>query len=353
MIHNNVEFHNTMDLDPVSVGGLALRRFPADVRRSLSPLGQLVAQESTGCEVRFVTDAENIRVSVSALPCALAPHEVHHLDVVVFRGPFYHSVTRMEPGRMQHLHLTDIGGMMKQAFQALKPTVQNAGYFDHNVWRIYFGRYTALFHEIETYGHPIRPPAAEEKPRSRMLSYGSSITHGACATMNHMCYAQQAARWLRMDALNLGLSGSCRCEPEMATFLANRDDWDVITLELGINMRGEFSKDEFRERTSRLIESILKSHPDKPIVLITIFPNGQSTRNAVKTCDAQTRENEFNDVLRHHAERLQHPNLHLVEGTDMLTDYDGMHRDLIHPGDYGHTQMGVNLARILQERVLS
>ena len=44
-------------------------------------------------------------------------------------------------------------------------------------------------------------------------------------------------------------------------------------------------------------------------------------------------------------EELQHPHLHLIEGRDILTDYSGITTDLIHPGDYGHSEMGLNLAR--------
>ena len=39
-----------------------------------------------------------------------------------------------------------------------------------------------------------------------------------------------------------------------------------------------------------------------------------------------------------------HPNAHLVEGPELLTDISGLSADLIHPADYGMLEMGQRLA---------
>ncbi|MDD7984405.1 sulfatase-like hydrolase/transferase [Lentisphaera marina] len=59
MIYENIEFHNNVELEPASGGGLAIRRYPKAVRDSLCQLGRLVSQESAGCELRFVTESPN------------------------------------------------------------------------------------------------------------------------------------------------------------------------------------------------------------------------------------------------------------------------------------------------------
>lgn len=349
MIHGDIELHNTVEIEPAPGGGLLLRRFPRALRERLSALGRLVSQESAGCELRFVTEAESIRLSVSSLPSSLAPWELHNQDLFVFKGAFFHSHLRLEPGKVNHIHLTDIGGTVRNAFLALKPEVRDTDYFAHTVWRVMFGRYPAVFHELDTYGYPVRPPAPGEKPRRRMLCYGSSITHGASPTLYHLCYVQVAARLMKADALNQGLSGSCLCEKEMADYLASRDDWDLATLELGVNMRGSFSPDQFRTRSRYLLERIIAEHPDRPIVLITIFPNAQSPENARDAGQVQQTQMAFDEILREAVRELRHPNLHLIEGRDVLTDYSGITKDLIHPGDYGHMEMGRNLAARIGE----
>jgi lysophospholipase L1-like esterase len=345
MIYGSIELHNTVELEPASGGGVHLCRFPKEVRDSLSPLGRMVALESAGCELRFVTEAENLRVAVSSLPSTLAPWELHNQDVFIFKGSFFHSHLRLEPGKINHLNLVDIGGTVKKSFLTLKPGVRDTDYFSHHVWRVLFGRYPAVLHEVDTYGYPVRPPRPDELPKRRILFYGSSITNGASPTLYHLCYVQQAARHLQADALNQGLSGSCLCEPEIARYLAGREDWDVISLELGVNMREGFSVDEFRARSGGLIRQIIARHPAKPVFLTTIFPNGQSPENAIEDSDMQHKQEAFCQILRDTVEELGHPLLHLIEGREVFPDYSGITRDLVHPGDYGHMEMGRNLAQ--------
>jgi len=351
MIHGDLELNNTVELEPAAGGGVYLRRFPKQVRDVLSPLGRMVSQESAGCELRFVTAAPNIRLVVSSVPSPLAPHELHNQDLVIFKGAFFHSHVCLEPGKINHLHLTDITGDLQKGVDGLKPEVRDTEYFSSNVWRVLFGCYAAVFHELDTYGYAVRPPLETEKPRRRMLCYGSSITNGASPTMYHMCYVQQAARHLKADVFNQGLSGACLCEPEMAEYLAARDDWDLITLELGVNMRGTFTPEDFEKRSRYLIETVSGAHLKKPVCLITVYPNAESSENAAEPSELQARQSAYCEILRRIAAENSSGNLHLLEGADLLTDYSGMTRDLIHPGDYGHTEMGWNLAAAVRRKI--
>jgi len=352
MIHEDLEFNNTVELEPAAGGGVYLRRFPKHVRDVLSPLGRMVSQESAGCELRFITAAPNIRLAVSSLPSPLAPYELHNQDLFIFKGAFFHSHVRLEPGKVNHIHLNDITGEVKKRFDGLKPEVRDTDYFSSKVWRVMFGRYAAVFHELDTYGYAVRPPLEAEKPQRRMLCYGSSITNGASPTMYHLCYVQQAARRLKADVFNQGLSGSCLCESEMADYLAGRSDWDFITLELGVNMRGTFTPEEFGKRSCHLVGRVASAHPDKPVFLITVYPNAESPENAAKPSDMQARQSAYCEILRTIAAENRSGNLHLLEGADLLTDYSGMTKDLIHPGDYGHTEMGWNLASAVRRKIV-
>lgn len=351
MIDHSFYFHNGVEFSPSSGGGHYVRRFPARLREALSPLGRMVSADSAGCEIRFVTDAESIRIDLAAQSIGIHPHELHNLDVTVFRGPFIHSHWRLQPGRINHLHLTDIGGGDGIAFAALRPAVRDTPYFHQNVWRILLGRYAAILHAVDTYGYPVRPPHAHEQPRLKMLCYGSSITNGASPSVHHLSYIYQAARQLGIDVFNQGLSGSCRLEKEVADYLADRTDWDFITLELGVNVRREYSKAQFAERVRCLLGRLAHAHPDKPAVLITIFPNAHSPEIALVSCDVQQRQVEFDDVLRLAAAEQWHPHLHVFDGSNILADPGGLTRDLIHPGDYGHTEMGHRLAALIRKHI--
>lgn len=336
MIFKNIDFHNVMELEQVDgFSGLRLQRFPKNIRNALGYKehikGRFVAQTSTGCEIRFITSGNSARISLSSLD--------DDGDVIVYKGNFFHSHYKLKTGVISTLHLE---GTMP--FSEVKPDVLQGFPFSSSLWRVLIaGRYCAVFHGIDSFGYDLRPPYKNEVPAARWLAYGSSITHGSAAFFHSNSYIQQAAKRLKVDVLCNGLGGSCICEREMADFLAERGDWDFITLELGVNMRLLFTEKEFEERTGYLIKTLLAKNPDKPVVIITIFPNRSDCFLKEKQIVA-VRNRAFNEILRNIYSDIYNKNLYLIKGSDLLTDFSGLTCDLLHPSDYGHIIMGENLA---------
>lgn len=62
------------------------------------------------------------------------------------------------------------------------------------------------------------PPYAAENP---VVFYGSSITHGACASRPGNSYPAMLGRMLDTDIINLGFSGSALGEPLMADYISS------------------------------------------------------------------------------------------------------------------------------------
>jgi lysophospholipase L1-like esterase len=333
MIKDNVYFHNVMEMEEdARAGGVHLYRYPKQVRHALGDRGRFISEEASGCEIRFVTEAPIIRVTLSIPEC--------DGDIFVYKGGLFHSQHRLQAGNALTLQLEEPARLR----QVDRKQMLRSG-FAPEVWRICLGRYTCVWKGLNTFGHPVRPPHAEETPKLRWLAYGSSITHGIYN--QPMAYIQQTARRLGVDVYNCGLAGSCLCEKEAADFLAARDDWDVATLELGVNMRGSFTAEQFQERTAYLLEQLVEKHPDKPIFLITIYPNfATHMANEVTETDLK-----YNEILREHVRKLNHVNLHLVEGSMVLDDFSGLSVDLVHPGEYGHMRMGENLATLMRQAV--
>jgi lysophospholipase L1-like esterase len=344
--HQGVGLHNVMELEPAPGGGVFLRRFPRSVREAMSPLGRMVAQESAGCELRFVTDAASFRLTLGSLPSVLGPWELHNQDVFILRGGFVHSHHRIRPGQLNHINVLNIAGT--DAFAGIQPATARRCGFAPQVWRVLLGRYPAVFHELDTYGYDRRPPRGEEVPAITWLAYGSSITHGASPTVHLNAYLYHAARVAGVNVINQGLSGSCLCEPQVADYLAGREDWQVITLELGVNMRTSFTPDEFAQRATHLVEQLRQRRPDGRLVLITIYPNSASAGITAQP-DGQNAQRElaFNDTLRQIVAQRRDPMISLVEGRDILTELDTT-VDLVHPSDYGHARMGEQLGQRLK-----
>jgi len=344
MIYINIEFFNVWELEEVEgFNGVRLQRFPKSVRDTLGTesyqKGRLVAQHSTGSEIRFVTDSRHVRLLLSTVEA--------DGDILVYRGNFFHSKHSVKAGVITPINLEE-----PAAFANVKQEALEVGHFSSKVWRIMFNRYCLVFHGIDTFGRMVRPPNENEVPQIKWLAYGSSITHGSSAQTFENAYVEQAAKRLKVDVKCCGLSGACYCEKEVADFIAKQAEWDLVTLELGVNMRGAFTTEEYEQRVTYLIKTITENNPEKPVVMISIFPNHQDFTANEDNIQA-VRSREFDEVLKKVYSQFKSPYLFLISGKDILTDFTALSCDLLHPSAFGHILMGENLANRLRPLINS
>lgn len=340
MIFENIEFHNVAELERVpGISGYKLQRFPKEVRNALGheehERGRFYVQKPVGCEIRFVTDAKFIRVSLSAVD--------QDGLVLIYRGNFFHSYHILKAGVITTLHLECPSKFTEVEADCLR------GYsFSTDVWRLQFGKDAEiLFHCIDTFGHSLRIPRKDEVPILKWLVYGSSITFGGNALLYSNAYIQQAARRLGVDVLNKAIAGSCFCEKIVANYLADCEEWDFIMLELGVNMRGRFTVEEYEIRVKYLLEKIIEKNPTKPIIVTGIYPN--SALYSLDKKNSITSSNYiFEQVLSEIIKNMSNENLYYIPGKDILTDFSGLCTDLLHPSDYGHIIIGEDLSRKLE-----
>ena len=328
-----IEFHNTHP-EPREGGAWQLPRYPTLVRHVLNERGRMIAMDSCGTELRFVTPAPNIRITLTA--------EDADTEIQVYCGPFLHVTHRLEKGVPTALSLT-----LSERFSEASDDVLASGGFSTDVWRIAPGRAAILFHHLETFGHPVRPPRANEKPTVTWLAYGSSITHS-----HHGGYPFHAARLLHWDVHCKGLSGACHIEREAADYLAAtaaQTCAGIITAELGVNMRGTYTVEEFADRAAYLVKALRTSNPQTPISLITTFTN--SAHHARRDTLSAQRQRGFDAALRDIVVTSTDACLHLIEGAELLSDFTLLGADVLHPTPSGHALMGHLLAERLRPLV--
>ncbi|WP_043587573.1 GDSL-type esterase/lipase family protein [Geminisphaera colitermitum] len=325
----SLEFHNA-HLDPREGGTWQLSRYPAPVRHALNERGRMVTMDACGVEIRFVTPAKNIRVTLTA--------EDADTDVQVYCGAFLHLTQRLTRGIPTAITLTP-----PERFPEATDAALASGGWSPDVWRIAPGRAAFLFHHLETFGHPVRPPTPAEKPAINWLAYGSSITHS-----HHAGYPYHAARLLHWNLWGKGLSGACHIEKEAADYLAAtaaQIKASIITAELGVNMRGDYTVETFAERAAYLLKTLRSQNPGTPIVLITAFTNSAHYARAPRA--DFDRQHGFDAALRDLVARTRasgDTHVHLIEGTELLTDFTLLSADVLHPTPSGHALMGHNLA---------
>lgn len=340
IIRDNLEFHAGELREAPGFRGVQLARIPKEIGDRLNQRGKFIAADSVSTEIRFVTDAPMIELSLSAVKPEFG---LDLLEVRVFFGNFEIPTNFwLKPGVVTTLRLTP----QNLGIRKIKPEFLRKGPgigFAPNVIRLTPQRGGLIYCGINTFGAAVRPPLPEEKPAKSCLFYGSSITNSTLEG-----FPVVAGKALGVDVINLGMSGSCHIEPELADWMAAREDWDLAVIELGINAMA-MTPEEFRGRADHLLDAFTSRHPRKPLVLLTIFPSFARSEFLIEPKEQEEdRDAQFCEILRElHARYAKKGKVHLIEGKDILTDLTGLGADFLHPKSYGHALMGLNLARRL------
>lgn len=339
MIYKNVELHNVEEVKNTNDGGIELYRFPFEYIDSLKiTQSTVVSRSNAGCEIRFVSDAKVIWVTMGA--------RLNDLKLTVFCGDLFNKEITIEAGKKVTFELLYNDSFDKVDETVLKGTNDR---FSNNVWRIYINgddNSYCTFYDIQGLDGIIRPPKDDEKPSIKWLAYGSGVTYGKGAKNTLNSYIQQTANRLGVDVLNKGMVNSCFCEKEMIGYI-NNAKWDILSLEIGADMYWHKTK-EFKKRVEYTIKEIYKLNSDKKIFVITPFPN---IYGLGKDKDLFDKNIEYTKILRDIVEEISSDNVRLIFGDNILNNKSYLSCDLINPSEYGHIRMGENLANLLKERI--
>ncbi|MBX3412626.1 MAG: SGNH/GDSL hydrolase family protein [Pirellulales bacterium] len=172
-------------------------------------------------------------------------------------------------------------------------------------------------------------PARAEGHAKPLVFYGTSITHGACASRPGMCHPAILGRRFDRPVINLGFSGNGRMEPEVAELLAEIDA-GVYILDCLPNIGAE----EVLVRTKPCVEILRKAHPETPIVLV----EDRSYSDAFLVTGKHERNRTSREALRKMFDELKSAgdeNLYYLEGDKLLGDDNEGTVDSSHPTDLG------------------
>jgi len=339
MQYENVILHNTEEANEVEGrDGLRLQRVPESVRVELNPSAQEKMLNPDNAEIRFRLRSGPVKLTLSS---------EGHTDAVVLFGQFQ--------ANGEFVRLTDqkqtIEITLPERLAQLDPQHCEGMTFNPRVCRIVFGRLANSPVYIHSVQGDVEPPSPDDVPKTRYLAYGTSITHGASASRPYLSYAAQTAWRLGADLINLGSGGSALCEHAIADHIAGRQDWNIASLALSVNMIGGFSREEFRERCAYMVNAVAGSDTGRSVFCITLYPHWRDFGGALAGEEDTKKAADFRDILRAIVRDCPHPNVHLVEGPDILDNISGLGSDLLHPTDLGMIRMGENLAAAIKRRL--
>ena len=189
-----------------------------------------------------------------------------------------------------------------------------------------YSLYLPLFNGVLSLEIGVEPNAKFEPPTAHKITkpivfYGSSITHGACASRTSLCYPALVCRDVDAPMVNLGFAGNAKGEPKMAE-LISKLDMSIFVYDYDYNAPNAKHLKKTHEKFFKIIR---KAHPNLPIVILTRVTRSADDRVAVIK---QTYENALKNGDK---------NVYFIDGRDMMKhiDISMLTVDNVHPNDTG------------------
>ena len=227
-------------------------RFPAAAQKTVTSAVWNLSRDSTGMMVRFKTDATAIHVHYKVVKTALG---MPHMPATGVSGVDLYA--RDDAGKWRWVQVT------RPATQEIKAEVIKdlaPGFRE-------YAAYLPLYNGVE-FLHIGVPKGARLEglaPRSEkpIVFYGTSITHGACASRPGIVHTAILGRRFDTPVINLGFSGNGRMDAAVGEFLVKIDAAAYV-----IDCLPNMQPAAVREKCAPLVKLIRAARPDTPIIVV-------------------------------------------------------------------------------------
>ena len=295
-------------------------RLPARAEGMVRPPVWGNSRHSAGIVIRFISDSPTIaarwrlssdRIAMPHMPATGVSGVDLYVRMEGIEGPVWRWVANGRPtgSENESILISDLPEISRE-------------------WLLYL----PLYNGIESISVGVAPDAsiAPALVRGRpIVFYGTSITHGACASRPGMAHVAILGRRLDVPVVNLGFSGSGTLDIEMADLMAEIDA-AVYVLDCLPNLGGR----QVADRAAPFVRRLRTLRPGVPIVLVedrtyadAIFNPSKANRNrenrsALKAAHAELLAEGLRDLL-------------YLEGDLLLGDDGEATVDSSHPTDLG------------------
>jgi lysophospholipase L1-like esterase len=177
-------------------------------------------------------------------------------------------------------------------------------------------------------------PLRRENP---IVTYGTSIMQGACASRPGMAWTNILSRKLDHPVVNLGFSGNGRLEPEVID-LVNEIDGLIFVLDCLPNLSPNetHTEEEIKKRIRTSVETIQEKHPRAPILLVQHAGYSDGLVDSSRKAVYETLNKWMLEVFLE-LQRATYRNLHMLTKKDINLSNDAF-VDGTHPTDLGMLQ---------------
>lgn len=226
-------------------------RLPASAEGKVTPAVWNLSRDSAGMMARFKTDSTSIHVHYQVAKEKLG---LPHMPATGVSGLDLYA--RDTDGKWKWVQVTRPATqeIKVEMIQGLAPGLREYAVF----LPLYNG--TEFLHIGVPKGAKFEGLAPRAKP---VVFYGTSITHGACASRPGMVHTAILGRWLDMPVVNLGFSGNGRMDKEVGDFLVQVDAAAYV-----IDCLPNMQPAQVTEKCVPLIQQLRAAKPETPIILV-------------------------------------------------------------------------------------
>lgn len=329
------------DIRPLGIEGQAFGetkalydRLPAKAEGVVRAPVWNLSRDSAGMAVRFVTDAPAIHARWTVTKPALAmPHMpatgVSGLDLYV----------RSDSGKW---HWLAVGKPTAQTTTAALIANIPEGKREYLLYLPLYNGVSSVEVGVPSGSKLWKPdprPAEKAKP---ILFYGTSITHGACASRPGMCHPAILGRMFDRPVINLGFSGNGTMDDSIGTLLAELDV-AVYVIDCLPNMDAK----AVAAKAEPFIRALRKAKPQTPIVLVEDRTYADAFLIKAKALRNEGSRAELKNVY----EKLKGEGmsgLSYLEGTKLLGEDGDDTVDSSHPSDLGFMRQAEAMKPVLE-----
>lgn len=307
------------------------QRLPDEAQPKVTAPVWNLSQDSAGLMTRFTTDSTVIWVRYSLTLEALAKP---HMPATGVSGVDLYA--RTPEGKWGWVNVT------KPATQQMKQMLAN----DLAPGKREYALYLPLFNGIEKLEIGVPPGTTFEgqSPRVKpIVFYGTSITHGACASRPGMVHTAILGRRLDMPVMNLGFSGNGRMDAGVGEYLAKLDA-AVFVIDCLPNMQPA----DVRTKCGPLVKQLRAAHPLTPIVLVE---DRRFTNSWIRP-EREKFHSANHAALKESYEALKAEGitgLHYIPGDGLLGDDSEGATDASHPSDLGFMRQADAFEPVLRQ----
>lgn len=307
-------------------------RLPASAEGKVTKFVWNLSRHSAGMVVRFKSNASSVHVRYKVMLPALG---MPHMPATGVSGVDLYA--KDDSGKWRWVNVSRPAA---QEFSAM--LIDNVP-VQPREWMLYL----PLYNGVDKLEIGVNEGATFEgiapAQKGMIVFYGTSITHGACASRPGMCHPAILGRRLDTPVLNLGFSGNGKMDAAVGDFLVRLDP-AVYVIDCLPNMDARL----VTERTVPLVRQIRAARPDTPIVLVEDRRNTNSwiqpTRFEHHTANHAALKRAFAELKDAGLKKLFY-----IEGDSLLGDDGEGATDGSHPNDLGFVRQAEVMEPILRQ----